>query len=327
MQDKEVSLWLKSLFVASQTTTVREFKSFVFSHLQSLVKFDSGLWTTRSDMFDKVNVHWVEDSFLYNQPNEFMENYFRIASAEHGPDLLNEYLTHHPDQFVDLWQVVTVEQWRQSVYYTEHCKPFGVEHALAALAAKSENTSVSHAISFYRANYDNPFSDEERACVNFLLPFLLQAFRLNLIYSFMPHDSGRVVRAVLDRFGVVIEAQESFVCAMEKCGLLKVEGVDLQGLNISDEVTSFQFDAHTVHARHEHGLILMEVTLPPIEDILSTKEVEVSKLLYSGLSNKDIAEHLCRSPHTVKNQVKSILKKLNVNTREEAVLALMEHSI
>lgn len=51
---------------------------------------------------------------------------------------------------------------------------------------------------------------------------------------------------------------------------------------------------------------------------LSRQEIRVLKLLVAGLSNGEIAVELVVSPNTVKTHVKSIYRKLNINSREEA---------
>jgi LuxR family transcriptional regulator, maltose regulon positive regulatory protein len=51
---------------------------------------------------------------------------------------------------------------------------------------------------------------------------------------------------------------------------------------------------------------------------LSPQELRVLRLLVSGLSNADIAGELVVSTNTIKSHVKSIYRKLNVNSREEA---------
>ena len=53
---------------------------------------------------------------------------------------------------------------------------------------------------------------------------------------------------------------------------------------------------------------------------LSTREVDVLKLLSQGFSNKEIALHLGISQQTVKNHVTSIFHKLGVEDRTQAVL-------
>jgi LuxR family maltose regulon positive regulatory protein len=53
-------------------------------------------------------------------------------------------------------------------------------------------------------------------------------------------------------------------------------------------------------------------------EALSQQELRVLRLLVAGLSNADIARELVVSTNTVKTHVKSIYRKLTVNSREEA---------
>jgi DNA-binding NarL/FixJ family response regulator len=54
------------------------------------------------------------------------------------------------------------------------------------------------------------------------------------------------------------------------------------------------------------------------ELVLTTREIQILRLLESGLSNQEIADHLYIAVHTVKNHVHSVLSKLGVSTRAEA---------
>jgi DNA-binding NarL/FixJ family response regulator len=55
-------------------------------------------------------------------------------------------------------------------------------------------------------------------------------------------------------------------------------------------------------------------------DALSPKELEVLRMLAGGYSNREISVAICKSEGTVKNQVSSILAKLGVRDRTQAVL-------
>jgi len=57
----------------------------------------------------------------------------------------------------------------------------------------------------------------------------------------------------------------------------------------------------------------------PIEE-LSAKEMEVLRLMAGGYSNREISTAIHKSEGTVKNQVSSILEKLGVRDRTQAVL-------
>ncbi|MDP4174650.1 MAG: helix-turn-helix transcriptional regulator [Bacteroidota bacterium] len=52
---------------------------------------------------------------------------------------------------------------------------------------------------------------------------------------------------------------------------------------------------------------------------LSPKEISILKLLVNGLKDKQIAEELNISRHTVNYHLKNIFQKLQVNTRYQAV--------
>jgi DNA-binding NarL/FixJ family response regulator len=55
---------------------------------------------------------------------------------------------------------------------------------------------------------------------------------------------------------------------------------------------------------------------------LTQRELEVLGFISQGLTNQEIASHLIVEVGTVKNHVHSIIKKLNVNNREEAATYL-----
>jgi len=60
-------------------------------------------------------------------------------------------------------------------------------------------------------------------------------------------------------------------------------------------------------------------TASPEPSVLTPREVEVLRLISSGLSNQAIAERLCISEHTVHRHVANLLSKLDVPSRSAAV--------
>ena len=59
---------------------------------------------------------------------------------------------------------------------------------------------------------------------------------------------------------------------------------------------------------------------PVLTEELSPKELEVLRLMAGGYSNREISSAIHKSEGTVKNQVSSILEKLGVRDRTQAVL-------
>lgn len=53
--------------------------------------------------------------------------------------------------------------------------------------------------------------------------------------------------------------------------------------------------------------------------LLTTREQQILRMIAKGMSRTDIASELCRSPMTVDNHRKSIMKKLGINDRADLV--------
>ncbi|MBW8864922.1 MAG: response regulator transcription factor [Verrucomicrobia bacterium] len=62
-------------------------------------------------------------------------------------------------------------------------------------------------------------------------------------------------------------------------------------------------------------------------DPLTPRELEVLQKLAKGLANKEIAEAMDVSPHTVKDHLKAILTKLHVSDRTEAVTVAVQRGL
>jgi len=82
----------------------------------------------------------------------------------------------------------------------------------------------------------------------------------------------------------------------------------------------------------EAAQVLIQAAMTPAAEKvghdLTAREREVLALMTEGLNNKQIAERLVVSPSTAKSHVSSILSKLGVTSRTEAVaLALQNHLV
>jgi DNA-binding NarL/FixJ family response regulator len=68
----------------------------------------------------------------------------------------------------------------------------------------------------------------------------------------------------------------------------------------------------------QKDLVTVEPNKPA--DTLSDREREVLKLIGLGATNREIAEKLMISEHTVKSHLRSILNKLNIRNRQQAAV-------
>lgn len=64
-----------------------------------------------------------------------------------------------------------------------------------------------------------------------------------------------------------------------------------------------------------------------LEEPLSPREMEILQLVGTGISNREIADRLVISEGTVKNHLSSILSKLNVKDRLQAVIRAREYGL
>jgi len=67
--------------------------------------------------------------------------------------------------------------------------------------------------------------------------------------------------------------------------------------------------------------------LPPAEEPLSVRELEVLRLVAQGLTNQEIAERLVRSEWTIRTHVRNILSKLHLANRTQAALYALREGI
>jgi NarL family two-component system response regulator LiaR len=67
--------------------------------------------------------------------------------------------------------------------------------------------------------------------------------------------------------------------------------------------------------------------LPPTEDPLTKRELEVLKLVARGLSNQDIAEQIVVSEGTVRIHISNILSKLHLANRTQAALYALKEGL
>jgi non-specific serine/threonine protein kinase len=58
---------------------------------------------------------------------------------------------------------------------------------------------------------------------------------------------------------------------------------------------------------------------------LTQRQLEIAQLIARGLTNRQIAEQLVVSPHTVERHVENILDKLRLSSRTEVAVWLVEH--
>jgi two-component system, NarL family, response regulator YdfI len=84
---------------------------------------------------------------------------------------------------------------------------------------------------------------------------------------------------------------------------------------------------HADEADHLFGPAMAHEPLDSLPEALTSREIEILRFLAEGLENKEIASQLGISEHTVKFHVASIMGKLGVSNRTEAVMSGIRHGL
>ncbi len=123
--------------------------------------------------------------------------------------------------------------------------------------------------------------------------------------------------------------------------LNKLNCESMQGFLFSPPVSPIEFENLLIHGfpklssfnpkekkKVEHHNIL-DIELYRLKESfsISTREIEVFRLVLNGLNNREISEALFISEHTVKNHITHIFQKLNVNDRLQAMAKVYQTCI
>jgi DNA-binding CsgD family transcriptional regulator len=310
------------LHQACDSSPVADFQTEALRLLQQTIPFDSALWA--AGVLQPGQQPVIRNVCLFNQQPGMLASYDRVKH-------LDPVLHRAVAQFGTTvnWALAD-EAWQDGAQAMKaHGEQFGLQHILATMT-RGPVSQLLGAISLYRGDAARPFSEEERLIQQSVVPHLVELFdrsRLRHFEALLRPRQEHPSRAagLVDRAGLLYNVSTDFI------RLLLDEWPDWRGPSVpaalvngvgSGKASPMRLKKITVGASPVNDLLLLRIRPIAPGDTLSRREWDVARLFGDGRSHKEIAQDLRIAPGTVRNHLKAVYKKLQVNNKAELVHSL-----
>ena len=299
---------LLTIYRLAQEKPVVEFQDALLEALKQYIPFDSSMWGTAVMQNVGIDIHSIH---LHQCAPGMISDYEKVKHLDTAAARVTqqEYSTiafnaatefaapHHAEmlQFVEKYKHL-------NFLITCNINP---------------HTKFTHWLSLYRKDAEHLCKDEEVQLLATLAPHVMQALAINRIIH-VDRLAGDVARerwcvAIADTRGVPYHAGHAFWELLD----LEWDTGDRDHLPpklLSSLIENDVFvGSHVVVRRSlEHGLLYLKARRREPVDDLSPREYLVAQLMANGLTHKEVAKKLERSPTTIRTQVRVVFGKLNI---------------
>jgi len=297
---------LLKIYGMAQTVPIAGFQNSALQATQMLLPFTSAMWGTATMTDQGINIHTLH---LHNTTMQMIQEYESVKHLDH---FAQETSAKEKATIRFSMEEARAQQLRDFL-----CK-FGHLHGLITHSIDPQ-TRFTQWLSLFRNDANDVYTASEAELLDSLFPHLMQALAINrkVYLECLIGDESREkwTVAIADRFGVLYHADPGFI---------KVTQDDV-GMPGHDRLPDSVLQAVTGGTLHltgkqsvivgslENDLLFLKARLKVPADMLSQREYTIAKMLAGGLSLKEIAQKLGRSPETIRTHGKSIYAKLGTN--------------
>jgi DNA-binding CsgD family transcriptional regulator len=299
---------LLALYRQAQEVPVHEFQDQVLSTVKAHLPFDSSMWGTATMTEGGIDIHTLH---LHNTTQSMIDAYEKVKHL----DIAAVRVSSQPTATIafDTSTDFCAPELRP---YREFLHQFRHEHFLIT-SDINPITKFVEWVSLYRA--DPKCTLDETELLACFAPHLMQALAINRLVH-LDRLTGDAARekwsvAIADGRGVLYHADPRF---RELVG-------DEWGFEDPRKLPSALLDQLVGDKDHvggrrvvvrrgpERGLLFLKARQRVGVDTLTASEFLVARLLVEGLTQKQVALKLERSPETVRSHVRSTFDKLGIN--------------
>lgn len=295
-----------------------EFRTQTLELIRPRLAFDAAVWG--SGVFSARTMLTASPIGLDDQA------VLEYATRWQGPDKLRDATAEHPGRALRYEDIMSLEAHRASPFYREYLQPNGIEH-LIGIVQRDEVTDLAEVIFLLRAKTSPPFSDSDARLLELAVPHLCAAWRhrqishhneearnngepgLYSIEGYAVADADRLASAVGDTFCVALRA---VVPDWRGPHLPAV----LQPL-VDGSCSSLELGDYMFTARPTSGATILAVARAAAAGGLTPAETRVARLFSEGLTHRQIAARLGSSQSTVRHQIASAYRKLDIHSKAE----------
>jgi DNA-binding CsgD family transcriptional regulator len=304
------SLTVLDLHRMAQELPVDQFQDAALERLKADLHFDAAVWGTATMTPAGIDVHSLHS---HRFPDDMMAAFLRVKEQDSAAHRVTQQprmtIGFSAEEEFTREDQAGIRQFAQD-YSKHHCFITSDIHPV---------TRFVHWISLFRSDRWRRCLDHEVHFLAELAPHLMQALAINRLVHLdrMLGDAARECWsvAIADERGVLYHADARFRDLLEPEWPLSA-----QERLPADLVRQLQ--AHdgrvigrscVLHCARQQGLLFLKARLRHEVDALTAREFVIAQLLTAGMTHKQIAKQLERSPETVRSQIKSIFEKLQIN--------------
>lgn len=307
----EFSALLLTLYRNAQELRPKQFQDTILDAVKPYLPFDSSMWGTATMTHAGIDIHSIH---LHNSSQAMLDAYEKVKHLDDAAVRVSAQPTSTIGFNVDI--DFPGEDRRE---FREFLRRFGHSNFLITSDIHPISRFV-HWVSLYRVDPHQLCTEKDTQILGHLGPHLMQALAINRLVH-MDRLTGDTAReqwcvALADARGVIYHADRRFrdLIQREWAGDAGAERLPAELLNSLLRTEGTVAGQKVVVQRNlEQGLLFLKARERQPVDSLSAREFMVARLLTGGLSQKQVAAKLERSPETIRSQIRVIFDKLRIN--------------